>query len=174
MPLIHPDSFSRLGTSGCQFEFTGPHSSWVSNVSEQMRNKWRFAEKYYTSRAFRSDGYLHHLIFPNVTIVTLFGTTFSVQHFRPISPIETECSSHVFSTKLTEPSIGSAASAVIEGMNKASVEFNRVVFEEDRTICELAQRGVEENPIGKGVLGDEEQRVSEFQLAYTSAMTGEL
>ena len=112
----------------------------------------------------------NQLIFPNVTIVTLFGTTFSVQHFRPVSPTETECSSYVFSTQLTEPSPSPAGLAILDSMNKSSVEFNRIVFDEDRNICEQVQRGVEQDPKDKGALGKDEERVFEFQRAYSSIM----
>lgn len=171
--MVHPTSFSRIGTSGNQFEFTGPHSSWTSEVDQELFRKWQKAQRFYASRPFQIDGYLQQMIFPNVTIVTMFGTTFSVQHFRPISPGETECSSHVFAAKLTEPMESSAARSVVAIMNKSSVEFNREVFDEDRRVCEVVQKGIEQNRDHRGLLGAEEERVSKFQEAYQAIITGE-
>lgn len=171
--MVHPTTFSRLGTSGNQFEFRGAHSSWSSQVNQDLVKKWQTTQEFYASRPFQIEGYFHQLIFPNVTIVTMFGTTFSVQHFRPVGPGETECSSHVFATRLTEPLDSPAANSVVAVMNKSSVEFNRQVFDEDRKICEVMQRGLEQNRDHQGLLGAEEERVSKFQEAYQAMINGD-
>ena len=41
--MVHPKTFSRLGTSGCDFRYTGPHSSWFSSVSDRINKKWNYA-----------------------------------------------------------------------------------------------------------------------------------
>jgi len=171
--MVHPTSFSRLGTSGNAFEFTGSHSSWSSDVSQEMLKKWQPAKEFFTSRPFQIDGYFQQMIFPNVTVVTMFGTTFSVQHFRPVNSGETECSSHVFATRLTEPKDTTASSAVLAIMNRSSVEFSRQVFDEDRNICEIMQKGLEQNRDHTGLLGTEEGRVSKFQEAYHALINGD-
>ena len=171
--MVHPTSFSRLGTSGNAFKFTGSHSSWSSEVSKEMVKKWQPAKEYFASRPYQIDGYFQQMIFPNVTVVTMFGTTFSVQHFRPVGPGETECSSHVFATRLTEPKDSSAADSVVALMNNSSVEFSRQVFDEDRLICQIMQKGLEQNRDHQGLLGTIEGRVSKFQEAYNEIITGD-
>lgn len=168
--MVHSGTFDRLGTSGNRFQFDGYHSSWESDVDPAMILKWQRVAKFYNSRHFQSDGYFHQLIFPNITIVTVFGTTFGIQHFRPVSPVETECTSFVFSANLAEPSDSRSAKTVVDLMNKSSIDFNRQVFQEDKDICEIMQKGLSQNRNHSGILSSDEERVTKFQRAYQNMM----
>jgi len=55
--------------------------------------------------------------------------------------------------------------ALIEGYKQSLIDFNRQVFDEDKTICEEVQKGVisTDKP---GVLSLEEERVHAFQKIY--------
>jgi len=165
--IVHPQSFGRLGTSGYDFRFDGAHSTWFSPVSEQTNKNWARVKKIYESRPFHNDGYFHHLLFPNVSIVSMYGTSFSVQHYAPITSSETLFSSYVFSTKLDE--LLGTDRVIFNTMNDFTVKFDRDVFYEDQTICEQVQLGMEES-LSRGILSKEEERVFEFQSAYKSIL----
>ena len=88
--------------------------------------------------------------------------------FSPVSPNETLFTGYSFSTKLEE--LSASVKMVVDAMNDSVVKFNRVVFNEDKEICEAVQLGTEESE-SKGILGELEKRVYEFQSAYNSLIS---
>ncbi len=165
--FVHADSFRRLGAHGDDFEFHGDHSSWRATVNEVTLAGWRKVERYFQARPIALPGYVHHFVFPNFTIASTFGATFSVQTFAPVSASETRFTTVLFETGLKE---GSAASQqILEVISRSAAEFNQQVFEEDRVICERVQQGIT-SACGIGVLSDEETRVARFQQHYSDWM----
>ena len=165
--FVHTDSFARLDTSGCNFTFDGSHSSWTSDVSGDVRRNWNRVAKYYQGSRMEVDGYFHQLVFPNITIVSVFGSTFSIQQFLPIGPDRTRFISHVFEAALPDVDRNHP---VVRNLSDSSVRFNREVFAEDSSVCEDVQRSVSESPSAEGVLGLEEERVERFQQCYLESM----
>lgn len=165
--FVHPKTFGRLGASGMEFAFQGPHSSWAARLSDDMTTKWQRVAPVLAARPVHVDGYFHQLIFPNVTIATTHGATFALQVFDPIAPDLTRFVSHVFASQLADGS--PRANAVLRALGQSAVEFNRQVFAEDAIVCELVQTSVEHAP-GPGILSDEEERVLAFQAAYAHSM----
>jgi phenylpropionate dioxygenase-like ring-hydroxylating dioxygenase large terminal subunit len=169
---IHPETFNKMGLHGTDFEFSGPHSSWSSSVSQMNFSKWSRIAKSFEHRPWKSDGYMHLHVFPTTTLATTYGATFSVQSFLPVSPNETEFCSYVFATKLLDPSGADRNSAITVGFGASAAEFNRAVFEEDRKICEMVQKGVA-HAHGFGALSDEEYRVLHFHRNYNQQINSE-
>jgi phenylpropionate dioxygenase-like ring-hydroxylating dioxygenase large terminal subunit len=166
--FIHPQTFNKLGASGFEFKFNGPHSSWTAPLADKVNKSWSRVASTFSTRPLQVDGYLHHLIFPNLTIATTFGASFSVQLFKPLNAQETHFTSWVFSTQLDE--LSNAQESIVDMMNQSVIELNRSVFAEDKAICEQVQIGTSRT--GKaGVLSEEEYRVFEFQKAYMGAMS---
>jgi len=166
--LVHPETFNTIGTSGQDFRFDGLHSFWSAKLNEKTLKKWKRAEKFVATRPFQTNRYNHQLIFPNMTIATTFGLSFGIQIFSPVSPNETRFTGYSFSTKLEE--LSASEKMVVDAMNDSVVKFNRVVFNEDKEICEAVQLGTEESE-SKGILGELEKRVYEFQSAYNSLIS---
>lgn len=168
--FVHTDTFHRLGTLPGGWQWNLPHSRYSSPLSEKVDADCQKVMSLFDSRPVKVDGYLHQLIFPNLTVATTYGTSFSVQTFEPLGPDQTKFTSHVFQTKLEEEPTGVKA-AVLESVNISVKDFNRKVFEEDRLVVELVHRGAKETRVS-GLLSDEEYRVGEFQKSYIEALEG--
>lgn len=163
--FVHGDSFKRLGVEDGEFHWQHPHSSWTTSVSSAVRKAMARPLELLSQRPCLLEGYFHQLIFPNVTIATTFGTSFSIQHFEPNSPDSTRFTTYLFETSLPAPN--NSQEAVLEAMGTSAIKFNRQVFEEDRIVCEVVQQGSSETDRA-GLLSDEELRVAEFQRSYVS------
>jgi phenylpropionate dioxygenase-like ring-hydroxylating dioxygenase large terminal subunit len=165
--FVHPQTFGRLGVAEGQFAWQPPHSSWHTSVSSSVAQRFDRLESLTASRPFKIDGYFHQLIFPNLTIATTQGTSFSVQFFEPLSPILTRFTSVVFQTRLENTDALHAT--MIEVMNQSIRNFNRAVFSEDKVVCEQVQLGTAQTTHA-GILSDDEMRVHEFQKHYDRQM----
>jgi phenylpropionate dioxygenase-like ring-hydroxylating dioxygenase large terminal subunit len=163
--FIHPKTFKMLGATGTDFQFEGMHSVWNASVSDAVERQMSRLEDFFRSRPFKVKGYLHQIVFPNLTIATTYGNSFAVQQIVPMGAARTRFISYVFATKLE------GASEIRENLramiNDSVVQFNRAVFLEDQAICEAVQRGIR-NGVGTGHLSDEELRVADFQKNYSA------
>jgi len=164
---IHPTTFNVLGASGLEFTFEGPHSAWSAALNQKMNDKWHKMDRLLDSRPLKFDGYFHQLIFPNLTLASTYGISFSIQHFETISPSETRFTSYVFETETDSASQNTRS--ILELLGSSIIEFNRAVFNEDKAICEQVQLGVSETS-KSGILSDEEGRVFDFQRSYMNIM----
>jgi phenylpropionate dioxygenase-like ring-hydroxylating dioxygenase large terminal subunit len=165
--FVHENTFKKLGAKGMDFRFDGPHSAWKAPVDPGTEAQMRKLLALYKA-PWSTDGYHHQLVFPNLTVVTLFGTSFGIQLFEPVSPTETRLTSHIFAPKAGAEVRMNAA--VAEMMNQSTAEFARTVFEEDKVVCAAVQLGLPETD-KLGILSDEEERVLRFHEAYVGAMT---
>jgi phenylpropionate dioxygenase-like ring-hydroxylating dioxygenase large terminal subunit len=166
--FVHPQSFASLGLGIGEFRFEGRNSSWWAPAGASVARDWRRLTKLFASRPVQIDGYAHQLIFPNLTLATTWGASFSIQLFEPLDASATQFTSFVFRTKLQSPNEN-----LLQAFDKAIVQFNRKVFEEDRDVCENVQKGI----LGAstpGVLSTEELRVLEFHREYMRIMESAL
>lgn len=161
--FVHEDTFRRLGTSDGEFQWQGPHSSWTTSLAPDLVKGMARPLRALSSRPFAIEGYHHQLLFPNVTLATTFGTTFSLQVFKPLTVSRTRFTSYVFATVLDQPT--GSQTAILNSLSMSAVDFNRRVFEEDRVVCEQVQQGASQVDL-LGMLSDEEARVGHFQQAY--------
>jgi phenylpropionate dioxygenase-like ring-hydroxylating dioxygenase large terminal subunit len=164
---IHPESFYELGASGNSFRFDGWHSAWTAELNEKTRKKAKLINKIYADRPLLNDHYSHFLVFPNMTLATSFGLSFSIQEIVPLAPDRTRFVSHVYFTKLDRPRAeDDEAQSAIE---RSIVEFNRQVFMEDKEICEQVHLG-SLDASKSGFLCHAEARVEKFQTAMLEAV----
>lgn len=166
--FVHPNTFSRLSTADGVFEWQAPHSTWRTPLGAKFTARLEKPMQVFASRPMKIDGYCHQLVFPNLTIASTQGTSFSVQFFEPVDADTTRFTSVVFQTTLGEvPPV--SAQSTISALNESVKTFNRAVFSEDKDICEQVQQGarITNQP---GLLSDEELRVYDFQKQYTSYM----
>jgi phenylpropionate dioxygenase-like ring-hydroxylating dioxygenase large terminal subunit len=166
--FVHANSFKLLGAKGSNFKFDSPHSSWETSIDEKVQRKLKKVLPVFESRPFSIDGYLHQLVFPNLTIATTNGTSFSIQLFDPISPSETAFTSWVFQTKI-DAELTAAQGHVVTALNASVKDFNRRVFAEDKEVCEQVQLGTQQTQ-QTGMLSDEELRVAAFQKEYIARL----
>ena len=166
--FVHSESFKKVGAKGMEFEFDGPHSSWLSPVDATIQAQMGKLLPRFEPRPLPVDGYFHQLVFPNLTVATTYGTSFAVQRFEPLGPGRTRFRSVVFQGRVADPSRGASILAVL---NESVAQFNRTVFGEDKVICEQVQRGVAEAE-QPGILSDEEARVGHFQATYARFVPG--
>lgn len=164
---VHAKTFLKLGTSGEQFGFEGPHSNWTTGVNEKTWELWQKIAHLYQSRPFKIDGYFHQFIFPNLTIATTFGNSFSIQRFDPESPDTTAFTSWVYSSQLSD--LRKVEQVMVNAMETSIVNFNREVFSEDKVVCAHVQNGLKHAKT-EGLLSDIEDRVLAFQRAYQKVM----
>lgn len=168
--FVHQDSFKRLGTrSGPEtVRFDAPHSIYTSPLSEKFDADCRLVQSLFLERPFETPGYLHMHLFPNTTIATTFGASFAFQHIEPLGPERTRFTSYVFQSTMPHAPKGAMA-AMLQAFNQSVKDFNRQVFEEDRSICEGVHQGAKQAR-GIGILSEEETRIGEFQQHYVSAI----
>ena len=167
--FVHANTFSRLGTADGVFEWQQPHSRWCTPLGAKIAARLEKPMAVFASRPWKAEGYLHQLVFPNLTVASTQGTSFSVQFFDPVDPDTTRFTSIVFQTRLQE-SPTEAAQATIAALNESVKAFNRAVFSEDKEICEQVQRGARMTD-KSGALSDEELRVFDFQKQYLRYMS---
>jgi phenylpropionate dioxygenase-like ring-hydroxylating dioxygenase large terminal subunit len=122
----------------------------------------------FESRPMKIEGYCHQLIFPNLTVASTQGTSFSVQFFEPVDADTTRFTSVVFQTTLARE-LPESSKGTVDALKESVKAFNRAVFSEDKEICEQVQQGARVTNQA-GVLSDEELRVYDFQKQYASRM----
>jgi len=157
--LVHGDTFKRLGASGLEFDFSGPHSKWTADLAvDEDDPKLNKIHKRFLSREFKTKGYIHYLVYPNLLISTTYGVSYNISVIDPINEQETYFSSNVFLAS-------NEGGSVMDLYKTSLIDFNRQVFDEDKVICEYIQEGVEftDQP---GILSLEEKRVHSFQENY--------
>ena len=171
--IVHQDTFVRtLGIGKAPIEdatFDGPHSSSHfprSAINSETRRQKALA--YLESRAFAHDSFFHIYVFPNLFISSTQGLSFYVGHALPVSSTRTNLRFRLFEPKL-ELTRGQRAGQDL--INRSGAELGRKVIDEDRTILEQIQRGIElsEKP---GIIGQDEVRIARFMDVYERVMQG--
>lgn len=161
--LVHSETFKRLGASGLEFDFSNSHSKWVADLAmDENDPKLEKIHKKFILRDFKTKGYIHYLIYPNLLISTTYGISYNISIIEPINEKETNFSSNVF-LSLNE------GGSMIDLYKTSLIEFNRQVFDEDKIVCEYVQEGVE-NTEQHGILSLEEKRIHSFQENYINQM----
>ncbi len=164
---VHKTTFKPIFGEQKSFKRDSVHTS----INVDLKTDFSKIEEIYQSRPYKIDGYFHLFIFPNLTLASSYGSSFSLQHFVPISATQTSFVSYVFQTKI-EANLSRKQQIILGAMNETIVDFNRTVFEEDKFICEQVQDGVTmTNKVG--ILSTEEERVLEFHKAYQNLIPNE-
>ena len=158
--LVHSETFKSLGAKGLVFDFTENHSNWDAELTlGEDDPKLNKIHKMFSERPYKINGYRHFLIYPNLLISSSYGVSFNFSIINPINPSKSDFISYVFLSESNKKS------NFIDIYSNLLIDFNRKVFDEDKSICEQVQRGVvvTDKP---GVLSLEEERVHAFQKTY--------
>lgn len=168
--LIHAETLAKLEPSGLDFEFDNNNSSWTSNLNiARDKGGYKKIDTYFSPKIYDIAGYKHLLVFPNLLISTTHGISYNYSIIEPISPDISKFTSFVFTAK-TENS--NDKSVLIKGFEESLINFNRKVFDEDKSICQSVQNGVRHTHLS-GKLSDEEERVHHFQKTYLKFLQNE-
>lgn len=163
---IHASTFKKLGAQGLDFAFTPLHSSWNAETlvkrSDPINKK---IDDLFSSRVYKIEGYKHILIFPNLLVSSTHGTSYNYSLIEPLTETSTKFVSYVFTATPAELE----KRALLKAFEKTLVDFNRQVFEEDKAICQIVQKGVAHTSL-PGMLSLEEERVHAFQKTYTNLL----
>lgn len=166
---VHPTTFFKQGfnlKSAVDFDVQGHHTNMLLHLAETEKEDKKRAKfhKLLGNRPFQPDGFFHQLIFPNLSIGSLFGITVYIGSIKSVSPDES-----VFAYELYETNLGEEeplSEAISEVVKFSSIEFTRTTLAEDKEICENVQKGMEQSNAAKGVLNSSEIRIWEFQKTY--------
>jgi phenylpropionate dioxygenase-like ring-hydroxylating dioxygenase large terminal subunit len=161
--LVHAETLAKLEPSGLDFEFDAKNSSWTSDLNIiKDKGVYKKINGYFLPRSYDIDGYKHILIFPNLLISTTHGLSYNYSVVEPISPDDSRFTSYVFTSATENPA---EKSVLVQGYEESLINFNRQVFDEDKSVCQLVQQGVRHTNLS-GKLSDEEERVHHFQKTY--------
>jgi len=153
--LVHENTFNNLKLKGNNFKLDSTSSVWYAD-SELIEKKR--IQKLFENRQFKTDNYIHILLFPNTLISTYKGHSYNISQIFPLSEKNTLFKSEVY--------IGPAEEGLLLDTYKTSlIDFNRQVFIEDKEICEDIQKVIQYSD-QMGILSDEEKRVEYFQQNY--------
>lgn len=168
---VHSESFvAGLGIGRlpiAEVSIDGPNSSCHFPRTEIRREGLRKKIlSHLDARAFVHDSFFHVHIFPNLFISSQEGLTFYVGHAVPLGARET-----TLRTRIYEPAVelSEGKRARQDMLNVQSREVANTVLQEDRTVLENVQRGLElsDRP---GVLGAEEVRIATFFQHYRALL----
>jgi phenylpropionate dioxygenase-like ring-hydroxylating dioxygenase large terminal subunit len=164
---VHRTSLARMVVQEQEKILQYPHSHTIIGLSAQNDRRRQKLNSLLAERPCKFEGYVHHLIFPNLTIATTQGMSFSIQFFEPVSPGITKFTTSVFAIDYEN-----CPSAVAEALARQVAEYNRQVFVEDQIICEAVQQGLEKSDDSHpGLLNSCESRILGFQQAYNAIMS---
>lgn len=173
---VHPTTFYKQGfnlKSTVDFENAGIHSNMTLHLAENEVDKKRERfHKLLKDRPFKPDGFFHQLIFPNLSIGSLFGVTLYIGTIKPIAANQSVFAYELYETNLGEGKL--LEENISEVIKYSSIEFTRTTLAEDKEICENVQMGVQQTSNEKGVLNSLETRIWDFQEAYQNLMTASI
>ncbi|UUF12253.1 MULTISPECIES: aromatic ring-hydroxylating oxygenase subunit alpha [Flavobacterium] len=168
--LVHAETLAKLEPSGLDFAFDKNNSSWTSDLNiVKDKGGYKKINTHYSPRSYDIEGYKHILIFPNLLISSTHGISFNYSLIEPITPDSTKFTSYVFTTATAD---SEKTPIVIKAFEESLIGFNREVFDEDKTVCQLVQQGVRHTNLS-GKLSDEEERVHHFQKQYLKFLENE-
>ncbi len=169
LPWVHGDTFGKLDMGYPVFEVIGNQATSYAPVSRASLDGFDKINRRFQNRPYHNEGYFHTVAFPTFGLGTLYGMTFAVQRFIPMTPERTRLQVDLFGTKL-DGIIDAINSSILSHFYAMSVEFSRKVCLEDLSIVELQQQGIRARKQG-GILSYEEQRIVGFQRTYLDFMT---
>ena len=113
---------------------------------------------------WRFEHYMHHYIFPNLTVTSFMGYSFHIQRFEPTSVDLTTVHSRTVSVEFINATV--AGKKMMQHIYDDGHAFTKKVFEEDLGICQKVQIGLQ-SATRMAVLAEGlEDRVKHFHNAY--------
>lgn len=154
--FVHPTTFRHILGNDFYYDYAAFGSNMRAPAIPDYLAKWAKVERLLGPMPTRTQDYFHYHLFPTTTFASSFGASFSVQQFTPLGPAKTRLVSRLFFAT------SKASENIIASLAESAKEFNQVVFEEDRIICNQVQEGIQHSR-QHGVIGKYEQRIAHFQ-----------
>lgn len=170
---VHPNTFYKQGfnlKSKAEFFVDTPHTSMLLQLSENAE-KDKKREKFHKllkDRPYQPGGFYHALIYPNLSIGSLFGISVYIGSIKSISPDKAVFAYDLFETKKNEGELLDETISSVIG--PGAQDFTHITLSEDKEICEQVQLGLRQSGSAKGVLSNQETRIWEFQKAYLASL----
>ena len=165
IPLVHPSTLHKHGLVEQARERVGEHSvgRFVAASGARVLRALRYA---YPDAPIH-DRYTHHLLFPNVYVVDVYGLYLAVSRMDPTGPEATRFHMWVF---VTWNGTGGNV-ALREELNANNAAFFRKGYQEDKVICEHVQRALRQAR-HRAIFGREEERIPMFHDAWRRRLDG--
>ncbi len=117
-------------------------------------------------RKVKTDIYQHAFIYPNLTVAIFEGLNITIGSINPMTSESTNYKLSFYQTGFDENEIISNLSGkILSEMEKDTIDFGNLVFEEDRIILEVLQNSIKEAS-HEGMIFDSEDRIKWFFEAY--------
>lgn len=171
VPTVHDQSnFTDAIPEGLPAVYEGPHSYQSGLMSDQMRAEMsNIAKRLKIAQSTMYTNYDHFTIFPNMTVGISGGNLCFLQIYNPIDANRTRLSYAYMLAKQLDPAVAPSPAIKTTLLNKWR-DYTHQVLNEDKTACEMFQRGIKwsQKP---GLLGRvAEERVAHFQKHWRQIM----
>lgn len=124
---VHADSLAKLGLVSLHMERLGRHSmQWFDITNDRARHGLEKIQPYFPHKT--RTRYWHLFIYPNITLSSVGGFTYSLQHYFP-TETGTVLLTRLYSSRVR------AGSPDLGFFFDNAAKFNRQVFEEDAELC---------------------------------------
>ncbi|CCH95100.1 putative Rieske (2Fe-2S) domain protein [Microcystis aeruginosa PCC 9432] len=167
---VHPNSLGKYGAVDGYYWNDDFHSTYLSKAKKLDAKVKKFTTAF-ADRKLKIDGYQHYLIFPLLTLSTLFGMSLNMHVFTPLSSTETKVTNYTFMGKLDNASL---EKILFDMSSKASANLVTQVWDEDKPVCESVQLGMvsidNSRDYKQGILSSDERRLHTFQQPYLKLM----
>ena len=157
--FAHPTTFSKLIKLEPVYNKSSNVYTMEMPIAETSIKKWSKFEKYFNKRQLKNNSYTHYHFFPMNSISSSYGVNFFIQTYMPITHNKTKVISELYLTKNIDKKL---SKNVLDALINSFLEFNTVVFNEDRLLCESVQNGITSNQIKKSLITSYEKRISFF------------
>jgi len=170
LEMVHSDTFAKLRLGLTDMEFFAPHCLGSSQVDKEVFGKWQRVNRLLQSRKYKTDCYEHAIVFPNLGVGSLYGSTVAIEQFLPLNSEETLYTADIFGCALD--GTDSPNPDLLNAFFKSSCDFAQAIFDEDMRITQIQHAGLRSS-LNSGRLSEDERLVYFLQsqwLAYP-AMT---
>jgi phenylpropionate dioxygenase-like ring-hydroxylating dioxygenase large terminal subunit len=168
LSTVHPLTFGKIGIntkSITDFHIKSIHSNMVIKPEKEHNikqiNKLDLLLK---NRPYKTEGFFHQLIFPNMLIGSAFGFTFYVGYIMPISEKESEFVFEFYETGLNGNK--ELNKEISDALSYSTEIFNDNVMMEDIEMVNEIQNCLLQVKDKEGFLNSKELRIAHFQDIY--------
>jgi phenylpropionate dioxygenase-like ring-hydroxylating dioxygenase large terminal subunit len=136
----------------------------VQTTVESTRMNEATWSPWWPSRRWKTDGYFHGFIFPNLLITSFMGYWYNIVRYRPVSPSETDITVWLVPARQPE-----GAKRLNPNMLHSLALGSLRIFNEDVRAVETSQASMRSST-QPGILGQRENKIAEFEAAYMHLM----
>ena len=177
VPLVHRDTLAAINQFSMREDAIVDHlpagrgHSSMTNLADAVwLQRWRRFEPSLGVWPFKFDHYVHHHIFPNLTVTSFMGYSFHIQVFQPVAVDRTDVHSRIYSVKCEGRT--EAGARIMRSVYEEGQRFTRKVFAEDQQACALTQQGLQDAERPAVLASNLEKRIAHFQRFYMQVMAG--